>query len=516
MTRRDLQRNVLLRPALVLAVAALALALGSRHYARLDLTADGTYSLEPVTERLLADLAAPLTIRVYFTHDLEPPYHQLEGVVRDVVDEYRARNPGQVRVEWVDPTHDPALQSTARGLGVEPVTLFVSAEGRREERQVWMGIAFLFQDRVEAYPAILGLDDLEYQMTRRIRSVVEDRSRPVVGYVVGHGEPDLGADDRAMAPIREKIEENYELRRVTFEDGVALDQQLDLLLVIGPREPWTEPERYALDQYLMSGRPAAVWRCQLRPNPRTRQIRVSGDHLGDLLDHYGLHVEPTFLADRYTNGQLPVAVSQGGRPGTGYVNHALVPLATDFDHGHPVGRGMEALELPLSSPLTVIPGAPGCPECQVHEIAYTADTAVALPEVASLDRNDYVRPVPGEQPGPFLAVAAVEGSLRSFYDGASAPDGSEWNPRSPEGTRLLVVGSADYALKDLGFLLGVLDWMAADEDLLSLRPDLSMPAVLRPVGRGEGHLLRLVNLAGVPLVIAAIAVIRARRRRGDR
>ena len=79
-----------------------------------------------------------------------------------------------------------------------------------------------------------------------------------------------------------------------------------------------------------------------------------------------------------------------------------------------------------------------------------------------------------------------------------------------------MVGSADYALKDMGFFLGVLDWMAADEELLSLRPDLSMPAVLRPVGAREAHVVRLVNLLGVPLVIALIAVARGRQRRSAR
>ena len=172
MTRRDLLLNTWLRPVLVAVVASLAMALSAGHYARLDLTRDGAYSLEPVTERLLAELPAPLTIRVYFTGDMEPPYHQLEGLVHDVVDEYRARNPGRVRVEWIDPSGDPQLESSAAGLGLEQATLLVSDEGSRVERRVWMGMVFLYQDRAEALPAIRGVEDLEYQMTRRLRAVV--------------------------------------------------------------------------------------------------------------------------------------------------------------------------------------------------------------------------------------------------------------------------------------------------------------------------------------------------------
>lgn len=513
MTRRDLLLNAWLRPLLVVAVAALALALGARHFVRLDLTPDGAYSLEPVTERLLAELPGPLIIRVYFTGDLQPPYHNLEGVVRDVVDEYRARNPGRVRVEWLDPTGDPQLEAGARGLGVQPATLLVTDEGSRVERQVWMGIAFLYEDRAEVYPTIQGLGDLEYQMTRRIRAVVEDRSTPVLGYVTGHEEPELRSDDRAVAPIREAIEENYELRAVDLGSVAGVDPGVDLLLVLGAREPLQEPERYAFDQYLMSGRPAAVFRSQLRPEPRTGRLDPSSDHLGDLLAHYGVRTEPGTIVDRFHNGKLPITTYQGRRPHTSYVDHPLVPLITAFDHEHPVGRGLQTLEFPLASPLAIDPDRSGCPACTVHEIAFTGPDAVVVPEARSLDRNAYVRPSPDEREGPFLVVAALEGSFRSFYD---AGQGTEFVPESPDGTRLVVVGSADYALRDLGLLLGVLDWMAADEDLLSLRPDLSMPAVLRPVGAREAHLVRLVNLVGVPAVIALIAVIRGRQRRAAR
>ena len=506
MTRRDLVVNTALTPLLLVAVAGLALAVSARHFHRLDLTRDGDFSLELVTLQLLQTIPDQLTIRVYFTRDLEPPYHNMEGQVRDLLDEYRAHNPARIRIEWVDPTENADLQAEAQRLGVEPATLQVMAEGRREVREIWMGMAFVYLDRIEALPAIQSVDDLEYQVTRRIRAVVEDRRAAVVGFLTGHGEPDVAEGTGSLEGVRRAIAETYEVRKVDLGDGALVPDDIDVLVVLGPRTPLQEDERFAIDQYLMSGRPAAFFRSSLTPDARTRDIHRSSDNLGDLLAHYGVAMETWILADRFSNGLMPTPTRRGQ---TGYVNHPLIPLVSDMDRDNVITRGVDTLSVPLASPLTLVEDAPGCPDCVVHELAHTGKRSVALPLVTTLEPADYIKPTPGEQPGPFLVIAAVEGSLRTFFTETSR----EVDDASPDDTRLLVMGSADFVLKDLGFFLNSLDWLALDADLLALRPDRSLPPVLRPLGATTAHLVRLVNLAAVPALVAAVTVLRAQRRR---
>ncbi len=512
MTRDALRLNTALTPLLVVVVAAAALAVGRQHFARLDLTADGDFSLEPVTRRILRDLDQDLVIRVYFTGDLEPPYHKVEPVVRDLVDEYRAINPARVRVEWVDPTDDPDLEAEARRMGIEEATQQVQREGRREVRRVWMGVALLTRDRSAAIPLIRRLDDLEFQLTRAIRELVEQRQRAVIGLTAGHDELDLMGDSPGLASIRETIGESYELRRVSLRSGEGVPDDVDILVVLGARQPFSAEDLVAVDQFLMSGRPAAFFRTVLRPDPATRQMDASSDNLGELLAHYGIAMDTAVIADRFSNGLMPVPVRQGRRMATGYVNHPLVPLVTDVDRGELITRGIEALPMPLSSPLTVLDDRPGCPDCRAFELAFTGPESVAIRDARSMDPADYVQPRPGERPGPFLVIAALEGSLRSHVAGATDA-GIDLADRSPEGTRLLVVSSADYALQNLGFFLHAMDWLSLDADLLALRPDLSLPPVLAPLGRGETHAVRLAGVAAMPALVALVAAVRAARRR---
>ncbi len=509
MTRRDVVINTVASPLLVALIAVLALAVSARHFVRLDLTRDGDFSLEPVTLSLLEQVDDRLTIRVYFTADLEPPYHNAERIVRDLLDEYRARDPGHLNVEWVDPGDDPGLKDEARRLGIEPATLEVSAEGRREAREIWMGMAFVYQDRIETLPTVLSLDDLEYQVTRRLRAVLFDRNAPVVGFLHGHGEPDVAEGTGALESIRGRIEENYEVRKVGLAGGAMVPDDVDVLILLGPREPLGEPELFALDQYLMSGRPAAFFRSSLAPDARTRDLRRSSDNLGELLAWYGIAMETTVVADRFSNGLMPVPVGRSGR--TGQVNHPLIPLASDLDRDQVITRGVDTLALPLCSPLTVVDDAGGCPDCEVLELARTGKRSVALARVGTLDPADYISPQLDEQPGPFLVAAALEGSLRTYH--AEGFRGEEVDPDSPPGTRLLVVSSVDYALKNLGFFFNTLDWLALDADLLALRPDQSLPPVMKPLGRATTHLVRLVNLLALPTLLVVLAVMRSQRRR---
>ena len=508
MTRDDLMTNTVITPVLLAVIAGLILALSARHFWRFDLTDDGDFSLEPVTLQLLAEIPDQLTIRVYFTRDLEPPYHNLEGVVADLLDEYRAHNPARIAVQWVDPTDDPALKEEARRMGLEPATLEVTAEGRREAREIWMGMAFVYRDRIDALPTVQRLDDLEFQITRHIRAVVHDRPLPVVGFLAGHGEPDVAEGTNALQTLRDKIAETYQVRKVELGEVDSVPDDVDVLVVVGPREPLEDVERLAIDQFLMSGRPALVFRSNLTPDARTREIHRSSDNLGDLFEHYGVAMETTIVADRFSNGLMPVPTRRGQ---SGRVNHPLIPLAIDLDREQSITRGLDTLAMPLASPLTVVEDPPGCIDCTVHELVRTGRRSVALSRVSSLDPADYIKPAQGEQPGPFIVAVALEGELRSFF--SEEAGGAAVDPGSPPGTRMVVVGSADYALKNLGFFLNALDWVSLDADMLSLRPDQSLPPVMNPLGRTTMQLVRLLNLGFVPGLIALVAVLRAQRRR---
>ena len=77
---------------------------------RADLTKNGEYSISPVTEDILDNLAEPLTIAGYFSEKTHPLLAPLVPRIRDFLKEYEIRGKGKVITEFADPSKDNDLE----------------------------------------------------------------------------------------------------------------------------------------------------------------------------------------------------------------------------------------------------------------------------------------------------------------------------------------------------------------------------------------------------------------------
>ncbi len=185
---RGRQRARLATMALVGANAlALGLWLAPVTSARMDLTADGAYSLSPATGKILANLEEPLLLAGYFSEKTHPLLAPLVPRIRDLLLEYQIRGGGHVRVQMADPSRDPELEEEiAQAYDVRSVPFRVS--GRYEESVVNSYFHVLvrygdrfevldFQDLIEVHmdgmDADVRLRNLEYDITRAIRKTTE-------------------------------------------------------------------------------------------------------------------------------------------------------------------------------------------------------------------------------------------------------------------------------------------------------------------------------------------------------
>jgi ABC-2 type transport system permease protein len=155
--------------------------------ARLDLTAQGEYSLSPATYNLLANLQEPLLIRGYFSERTHPLLAPLVPRLRDMLAEYEVASNGQANVEIIDPLQDPEKEAEAnQTYGIQPTPLqaadrygasvvnaYFDILIRYGDQNVVLG----FSDLIEVQPSPNGqldvsLRNLEYDLTRSIKKVI--------------------------------------------------------------------------------------------------------------------------------------------------------------------------------------------------------------------------------------------------------------------------------------------------------------------------------------------------------
>ena len=155
--------------------------------ARVDLTADGEYSISEVTEGVLAELDEPLIIAGYFSERTHPKLAELVPRIRDFLREYEIRGSGNVNLVFANPATDEELEREIQEqYGIKSFPFQVT--GRHEQAVVNSFFHVLikygdefevlsFMDLVEVHTEEsniqVRLRNLEYDVTRSIKRVTE-------------------------------------------------------------------------------------------------------------------------------------------------------------------------------------------------------------------------------------------------------------------------------------------------------------------------------------------------------
>jgi ABC-type uncharacterized transport system involved in gliding motility auxiliary subunit len=162
-----------------LAVVVLINVAGITLFFRADLTANKIYSISAASKKVVATLSEPLTIKVFFTRDLPPPYNNLERYLRDLFEEYaiygnqffnyRFYNVSAEEGELSNQAQEN--QEIANNYGIQPIQIQVVDKDEVKFQKAYMGLAMIHGDLIEQVPAITSTEGLEYQLTTAIQKM---------------------------------------------------------------------------------------------------------------------------------------------------------------------------------------------------------------------------------------------------------------------------------------------------------------------------------------------------------
>lgn len=158
---------------LYLIVIVLLNVVGITAYLRFDLTANGAYSLSPVSVRTVRHIRDPLSIKVFFSSDLPAPYNSVDRYVRDLLAEYgnAARGSG-FSYEFFDMEKEENKE-IAESYGVYSVQVREIKNDEFQSRNAFMGLAITYGDLIEKIQQITSAEGLEYRITTTISKMVD-------------------------------------------------------------------------------------------------------------------------------------------------------------------------------------------------------------------------------------------------------------------------------------------------------------------------------------------------------
>jgi ABC-type uncharacterized transport system involved in gliding motility auxiliary subunit len=415
--------NSLVLMLIVLGIVATVNYIANRHAKRWDLTAARQYTLSDQTTKVLADLEGDVAIVL-----LDNPASSRAAAARDLLDLYDNES-DRVRVSIVDPEREPerALSYQEPGeTGIAMGTVLILAPGRKERATA----------------------PTEPEITNALLRALR-RERKKILFTGGHQEKSLDdpQPDSGLSVMKRKLEastydtETLVIARSIENDEMRIPADADALVVAGPKLDFRPEEIAAIDRYLASGGKAVF----LIDPERQGDTKA----LSSYLVEKGIELENDVVVDPLSLPPLyPVVRDYGRHPIVESFSNvvSVFPLVRSVMRSEKAPDGVEVRELFSSE-------AESWSETRIEELG-----------------GKRQGPASDQPQGARTLAVAVTMPVDSAGGGESG--------ESAGSSRLVVVGDSDFITNELAsapvlnadLFLNMVNWVAQDEDLISIRP----------------------------------------------
>jgi ABC-type uncharacterized transport system involved in gliding motility auxiliary subunit len=358
-------------------------------------------------------------------------------------------------------------------------------------------------------------NNLEYDLTTLIRKLTRTKT-PKVAFVTGEGSADPEKD---LGKIHGLLTQLYDVSTLKLNETPKIGDDIDAIIVLGPKTPFNDAAQKAIDAFVVSGRSAAFLIDSVKPTLTTLEAEKADHGLTAMLESYGVKIEDGLALDPEC-ATITVQRQQGFMRIAQPVRYPFMPLAQATDPDHPLTRGMAQIAFPFMSPLSVTVPADGPVKADV--LAKTSAEAWMEKWPFNLDPfQRWTKDMVGEQKAQNLVVA-LSGPVKSHFGQGPAPAPAKEGEEAPAvgGTnaRVLIAGGSSMMTDQFmsptnqALALNLIDWLLSDEGLLALRSRGLGGAPIDELSDGVRAAIKYGNIVGVPLAFIAFGLVRWRRR----
>ena len=303
----------------------------------------------------------------------------------------------------------------------------------------------------------------------------------------------------------------YEVIPLDLTTEPTIPEDLDALVIAGPKTPLTMAEAKAVDSYIMAGGSVAFLLDSMKPKLQELQFESAEHGLGEMLETYGVKIEPGLVLDTEC-ATIGIMEQRGAMRIQQPVQYPFMPIAKSLDSDHPLTRGLPQIAFPFMNPLTVTVKSDDS-KIRAEVLARSSSESWIQPEPYNLDpRQRWTLAMIGEQ-GPQNLLVTLSGDIPSHFEQGSS---GNTNPR------VVVAGGSSFVQDEfLGrsgetFALNLMDWLLLDEALLAVRSRGLSAAPLDEISDATRTAVKYGNILGLPFLAIALGLLRWRRREARR
>lgn len=432
--------------------------LGVRRPERWDLTANKALSLSEETIQVVSKLPQPVQA-VVFAEATDSRKTEIENQLYEM----QVRSNGMLTYDVVDPRDAPQY---AAQLGVRELGTTVLIMGDRRQQ-------------------ITGTREADF--TTGLIKLVNPNPRKAY-FTTGHQERRFDSFERdGYGQLKAQLESrNFVIDQLGLFTTPDVPEDASLVIIAGPRTPFTEPEIQSLFAYIDRGGDLLV---MVDPGVDTG--------LAPLMARWGIEAGKTYVAE----GDPRLTAQSAFLP-------VVYNLAT-----HKVSEKIAGLPIVFATPtyLTLSPQPP--PGWRVTPLAKTSDQSWAESDEAAIRTPANAKFDEGvDQKGPFnLAVVLEQGPTAGPPGSPPPPD----DPNAPK-SRVMVVSTSQLGtngvlqlspqLANADLFINGASWLVGDDELISIRPRQPDDRTLF-LSQAQKNFIMLSSILFIPALVLGVGIL---------
>lgn len=408
-------------------------------YRSFDLTEEKRFTLTDGTKNLLRNLDEVVYVKVMLDGKLPAELKRLRASTIDILDDFRGQS-SLVDYDFENPLNGKPEQVNARmeqlrKEGMFPMSFTVVKGAQRDDTPVFPYAVVNYKGR--AYPVNLmenqdntqspdvvlnnAVSLLEYKLANAIQKL-QEANKPNVVFTMGHGE--LGEFERA--DFEGSLRKFCNTGTLVLDSVTSINPEISALIVAKPLRPFSEKDKFKIDQYVMGGG-KILWMLDMVRMDKDSLLAhpeyIPGDYqlnLDDLLFRYGVRVQPNLVLDLQCS---PIWIATGKQGSRQQRQPIAFPyhILTLSNPDHPVSKSVAPVNLLFASTIdTAI--RTKTPVKKTALLSTTPRTRLQyLPARLGLDFLRYIQPDKFNK-GPQVLAVAMEGTFPSMYENRLTPE----------------------------------------------------------------------------------------------
>lgn len=343
---------------IIVAIIILINVIAQYFHGYIDLTEEKRYTLSESTIRVTEGVDDILFIRVLLDGDFPAGFKRLQQATEELLEDLNDINPN-IQYIFEDPSEGTVddIKSRREQLakdGIVPTNLNYFDGKEYVQKGIYPYALISYKGRFSAVSLLqeqgAGQDEnevlnksvelLEYKFANMFQKI-QDGARKNILILSGHDE---------LPPVKtirleSDLSQYYNIGRLDLDTLAFIPEQVDLILAMSPKKPFSEQEKFKIDQYVMNGG-KVIWMIDKMDvtldSINKHRFYIPNVHdlnIDDLLFKYGVRIQPNLILDLESSSIPQIVGQQGGKAQTALFKWYYHPLATP-QGTHPIVKNI--------------------------------------------------------------------------------------------------------------------------------------------------------------------------------